>query len=92
MPELIDQPKMNEPVIFTHCFTPASHFYLKKNIVWILLFINFIVLSCSKIQQEGSIYFHIAKAEPKFHSPLCMHYVMVSLLTSLSLLLIDIVV
>lgn len=33
MSQLIDQPKMNETVIFTHCFTPASHFYLKESIV-----------------------------------------------------------
>lgn len=91
MPQLIDQRKMNEPVIFTHCFIPSSHFYLKENIVGDLLYINFVVLSCWQFCQEDNIYFNPAMAESKFHSPLCRHAPRVSLLTSWGLLLICIV-
>lgn len=91
MPQLIDQPKMNEPVIFTHCFTPTSHFYLKENIVWDLLFINFVILSCWQFCQEDNIYFNPAIVVSKFHSLLYTYAPRVSLLTSQGLLLICIV-
>lgn len=88
MPRLIDQPKMNEPVIFTHCFTPSPHFYLKENIVGDLLYFNFVILSCWQFCQENNIYFNPAMVESKYHSPLCRYAPRVSLRTSRGLLLI----
>lgn len=68
--------------LFSHCFTPSSHFYLKDNIVWDLLFINFAILSCWHFCQEHNIYFNPAMVELNFHSPLYIYAPRVSLLTS----------
>lgn len=77
--------------LFSHCFTPSSHFYLKDNIVWDLLFINFVILSCWHFCQGHNIYFNPAMVESNFHSPLYIYAPRVSLLTSWHLWLICIV-
>lgn len=77
--------------LFSHCFTPSSHFYLKDNIAWDLLFINFVILSCWHFCQEHDIYFNPAMVESNFHSPLYIYAPRISLLTPWHLLLICIV-